>query len=89
MRIEKKVWPEYFQQILDNKKTFELRLNYFDISEGDTLILKEWNPILKDYTGRILEKTVSHVGRWKIDELTRFWSREDIEDKGLQIISLK
>jgi len=57
MRIEKKVWPEYFQQIIDGKKTFELRLNDFDISEGDTLVLNEWDPATKDFTGRTLEKT--------------------------------
>jgi len=89
MITEKKVWPEYFQQILDGKKTFELRLNDFDISEGDTLILKEWGPATKDYRGRTLEKQVGYVGRWKIDELTKFWPREDINEKGLQVISLK
>jgi hypothetical protein len=72
MRIEKKVWPEYFQQIIDGKKTFELRLNDFDISGGDTLVLKEWGPHTKDYTGRTLEKRVGYVGKWKIDELTKF-----------------
>lgn len=46
--IEKKVWPEYFQQILDGKKTFELRLHDFEIHEGDTLILKEWDPATRD-----------------------------------------
>lgn len=89
MKIEKKVWPEYFQQIVDGKKTFELRLNDFDISEGDILVLKEWDPVTKDYTGRTSEKTVGYVGKWKIDDLTRFWPRTDIDDKGLQIISLK
>ncbi len=89
MRIEKKVWPEYFQQIVDGKKTFELRLNDFDISEGDTLVLNEWDPTTKDFTGRTLERQVGYVGKWKIDELTKFWSREDIDDKGLQVISLK
>jgi len=89
MRIEKKVWPEYFQQIIDGKKTFELRLNDFDISEGDTLALNEWDPTTKDFTGRTLEKTVGYVGRWKIDELTKFWPRKDIDEKGLQVISLK
>ena len=88
-KIEKKVWPEYFQQILDNKKTFELRLNDFEIKEGDILILKEWDPEIKEYTGRELEKEVGYVGRWKIDELTQFWPREDIDDKGIQVISLK
>lgn len=89
MRIEKKVWPEYFQQIVDGKKTFELRLNDFDISEGDTMILNEWDPATKDYTGITLEKQVGYVGKWKIDELTKFWTREDIDEKGLQVISLK
>jgi ASC-1-like (ASCH) protein len=89
MRIEKKVWPEYFKQIMDGKKTFELRLNDFDISEGDTIILNEWDPETKEYTGRTLEKQVGYVGKWKIDDMTKFWSRKDIDDKGIQVISLK
>lgn len=88
-KIEKKVLPEYFQQILDNKKTFEVRLNDFKITEGDTLVLKEWDPETKNYTGRELERKVGYVGKWKIDDLTRFWPREDINEKGIQIISLK
>jgi len=88
-KIEKKIRPEYFQEILDGKKTFELRLNDFDIDEGDILVLKEWNPETKDYTGRELEKEVGYVGKWKIDDLTQFWPREDIDSKGIQIISLK
>ena len=88
-KIEKKIWPEYFQQILDDKKTFEVRLNDFDIGEGDILVLKEWDPKTKNYTGRELEKTVGYVGKWKIEELTKFWPIEEINDKGIQIISLK
>ncbi len=88
-KIEKKIWPEYFQAIFDGKKTFELRLGDFDISEGDTLILKEWDPKTKNYTGRELEKKVGYIGKWKIDDLTKFWPREDIDDKGIQVISLK
>lgn len=87
-KIEKKVWPEYFEEILKGKKTFELRLNDFDINEGDILILKEWDPKTKDYTGRELEKNVGYVSKWKINELTKFWTMKDIEDKGLQVISL-
>ncbi|OHA94153.1 MAG: hypothetical protein A3C62_02065 [Candidatus Zambryskibacteria bacterium RIFCSPHIGHO2_02_FULL_39_16] len=87
--IKKKVWPEYFQQVLGGKKTFELRLNDFDINEEDTLILKEWDPSTKEYTGREVEKKVGYVGKWKIDDLTKFWPKEDIESKGLQVISLK
>lgn len=46
------------------------------------------DPKTKDYTGRELEKKVGYVGKWKIEELTQFWSKEEIEEKGLQIISL-
>jgi len=87
--IEKKVWPEYFQHIVDGKKTFELRLNDFKVNEGDTLVLREWDPATKDYTGRKLEKKVGYVGAWKIDDLAQFWPRKEIDDKGLQVISLK
>jgi ASC-1-like (ASCH) protein len=89
MRIDKKILPEYFQQVADGKKTFELRLNDFDVSEGDTLILKEWDPNTKDYTGRTIEKTVGYVGKWKIEDLTKFYPLEDIDNKGIQVISLK
>ncbi len=86
--VEKKIWPEYFQEVLDGKKTYEIRLNDFDIAEGDTLLLKEWDPSTKNYTGREISKAVGHVGKWKIDELTKFWPKEDIGEKGLQVISL-
>lgn len=88
-KIEKKIWPEYFQQVLDNKKMFELRLNDFEIEEGDTLVLKEWDPETKEYTGREVEKQVGYVGKWKIEELEKFWPKEDIDSKGLQVISIK
>jgi hypothetical protein len=52
-------------------------------------VLKEWNPATKDYTGRELEKQVGYVGIWKINDLIKFWPRKDIEEKGLQVISLK
>src|SRR3990167_7449887 len=83
-KIEKKVWPEYFQQILYGKKTFEIRLNDFEINEGDTLLLKEWDPNTKDYTGRELERQVGYIGKWKIDALTKFWARENIKEKGIK-----
>lgn len=86
-KIHKKTWPEYFQAIVDGKKNFELRLNDFEVSEGDTLVLEEYNPKTKQYTGRVIEKKVTYVLKTKIDQL--FWSKEEIEDKGIQVISLK
>jgi len=87
MKIEKKILKEYFEAIASGKKKYELRLNDFEISEGDTLILREWNPETKMYTGRTINKKVTSVGRFKLDEL--FWPKEEIEEKGIQIISLE
>ncbi len=87
-KIEKKIFPQYFEAILSGKKKFELRLNDFVIKEGDILLLKEWDPVTKTYTGREVEKEVGYVGGWKLEELQVFWTKEEIEKNGLQVISL-
>ncbi len=84
--IHKKVWPKYFQAILDGKKTYELRLADFECHEGDTLILQEWNPETKTYTGREITKIVTYVGKTKDLD---FWSKEDIARYGYQIIAFR
>ena len=86
MRIEKKVQPAYFQRIFDGVKTFELRLADFDCKEGDVLILREWDPKTKEYTGRVVEKTVTYVIRTKGQE---FWAKEDVDKFGFQVIAFK
>lgn len=85
--IKKKIWPKYFDAIVSGKKKYELRLNDFDINEGDVLVLEEWDPDTKSYTGRSVEKKVTYVGKFKIDEL--FWPEEEIKAKGIQVISLE
>lgn len=87
-KIEKKTWPDLFQKILDGEKTFDLRLNDFVIDKGDVLVLKEYNPKSGEYTGREIEKKIGFVGKWKIDDLSIFWPKEDIDEKGIQVISL-
>lgn len=83
--IKKKVWPEYFNDLTSGKKKFELRLNDFDVKEGDILLLEEWDPKTQQYTGRKIEKKVTYVLKFKINE--SFWPEEEIKEKGLQIIS--
>jgi ASC-1-like (ASCH) protein len=85
--IKKKIWPQYFEAIKSGQKKFELRLNDFIVNEGDTLVLEEWDPQTKKYTGRSLEKKVTYVGKFKIDEL--FWPEKEVKEKGIQIISLE
>lgn len=85
--IKKKIWPEYFDAVAEGKKKFELRLNDFEIKEGDVLILEEWNPKTKEYTGRKVEKKVTYVGKFRIDNL--FWPEDEVKKKGIQVISLE
>jgi hypothetical protein len=85
--VEKKIWPEFFEAVLSGKKTYELRLHDFEVNEGDTLLLREWDPKTQAYTGRSLEKTVTYVGTFSIDKL--YWPKGEVEEKGLQIISIK
>lgn len=56
-----KTWPSHFQDILDRKKTFEVRKNdrYFKIR--DTLLLEECDPILDSYTGKWIEVLVLYI----------------------------
>ena len=84
MKIEKKVWPEYFQRIIDGEKKYELRLADWECKPGDTLVLKEWDPKTKAYTGREVEKEVTHVLKTKDLE---FWPEKDKSQHGFQVIS--
>jgi len=86
MEIKKKTWPKEFQEILEGKKKFEIRLADFNIKEGDLLILEEYNPETKKYTGRIIRKKVSFVTK---PELDKWYNLKDIKKFGLYGIGLE
>jgi len=86
MRIEKKVWTGFFDELLSGEKTFDLRLADFECRHGDVLVLREWDPKTRQYTGRVLEKTVGYVLKLKD---VKFFTEEDIKKFGYQIISLR
>lgn len=84
--IKKKIWPEYFELVRLGKKKFELRLADFDINEGDILLLEEWNPKKKEYTGRKIKKKAGYILKFGIDD---FKQKKEIEKKGLCVIQLE
>ena len=86
MEIRKKIWPKYFDLVASGKKNFEVRLADFEVNEGDVLILEEWDPERKEYTGRKIEKKVKYLAKTKDFP---FWKEEDIEKYGFQIIGLE
>jgi len=85
-RIEKKTWPVLFEKVLNGEKNFDLRIAEFDCEIGDVLVLREWDPDTKDYTGRQLEKTITFVMKTKD---LKFWSQEDIDELGFVVMSFK
>lgn len=86
MEIRKKVWPEYFKLILTGKKKFEIRLADFDIQEGDILILEEYDPESKEYTGRSIRKKVNFVTKFNP---TYMYTLNDIKKFGFLLIGIE
>ncbi|MDO8513019.1 MAG: DUF3850 domain-containing protein [bacterium] len=86
MIIKKKIWTEYFEKVASGEKKFEVRLADFEVNEGDTLVLEEWDHKKNRYTGRRVETKVSFVVKTK--ELT-FWNQDEIDKKGYQIIQIE
>jgi hypothetical protein len=58
---ELKTWPRYFEAVVLGRKTFELRKADRTFVQGDTLILREWDPESGEYTGRSVERRITYV----------------------------
>ena len=84
--INKKVWRGYFEEIAAGRKKFELRLADFEVNEGDTLILEEWDKDKKEYTGRKIEVVATYILKTKGQT---FWPPEEVEKHGFQIIQFE
>ena len=63
MQIRKKCWPDLFEKVKAGKKNVDVRLADFDVKEGDTLVLEEFDPKTSLYTGRKLTKRVRNVNK--------------------------
>ena len=85
--IKKKTWPEFFEKVASGRKTFEYRLADWEAKEGDTMILEEYDPETKKYTGRSIEKKIGSV--LKLKDVPNFHTQEEIDKYGFMIISLK
>lgn len=56
-----KCWPAFFRDLGAGDKTAEFRRNDRDYREGDFLVLKEWDPDTRLYTGRWIQRRVASV----------------------------
>lgn len=62
MTHELKTWPEYFSAVFAGLKTFEIRRNdrHPSYAVGDTLCLKEFDPVSETYSGRQISVLVTY-----------------------------
>jgi len=70
-RHELKAWPAEFQAIMSMRKRHEVRVNDRGFKEGDELLLREWNPKTKQYTGAYIVADVTYLtkgGEWGIPD---------------------
>ena len=56
-----KCWPHYYYAIESGKKTWEVRRNDRDYHVGDTLCLRPWSPITKNYLAGELRVRVTYI----------------------------
>ena len=51
-RHELKTVNPWFQMVIDDEKTFDIRVNDRDFQPGDELLLREYNPETQQYSDR-------------------------------------
>jgi hypothetical protein len=56
-----KTWPEYYGAVVRGEKPFEVRKDDRGFKVGDTLHLREYDPVFKEYTGRTTLRRVTYM----------------------------
>ncbi len=59
--VEKKILPEYFNEVIHERKKFEIRKDEDDLQMGDSVILREWDG--EKYTGRETDIRIVYILR--------------------------
>ena len=86
--IKKKCWSKWFEKFSSGERTFELRLADFNLETGDTLVMEEYNPETKQYTGRQASFKCRKVEHSAQDPL-QFYNVEDVRKHGFWMIELE
>jgi len=81
--VRKKIWPKWFKIMKSERRNAELRLADFQIKPGDILILEEWDPKKKEYTGKMLRKKAKKVTKVN---LLDFYTAKDLKKYGCYLI---
>lgn len=68
---ELKIWPQYWEAVRANQKTFEVRKHDRDFKVGEGIWLCEYDPEQEAYTGRAWIKKITYIlqgGQFGIEE---------------------
>ena len=57
---DKKLIDSYFEDVWNGLKTFELRKNDCDYQVGDYMVLREFLPTLKAYSGKVIMSRITY-----------------------------
>ena len=68
MEHELKSWVGLFEPIYEGKKTHELRVLDRNYQIGDTCLLREYEPVKKQYTGRECRVEITYITSSKHQE---------------------
>ncbi len=61
MTHELKLNRKFFSAVASGKKTFEIRKDDRGYKVGDILILKEWDDIMNNFSGRSVKRQVTYI----------------------------
>ncbi|EJW20042.1 ASCH/PUA domain-containing protein [Paenibacillus alvei] len=56
-----KILPEYFSEVVEGNKKFEVRKNDRGYRTGDVLVLREWDSLKEEYTGEVFWCKVTYI----------------------------
>lgn len=60
---ELKIWPRFYEEIKTGRKTYELRRDDRDFQCDDVLVLNEYDPDTKIFSGRQISRRVTSIMR--------------------------
>lgn len=66
-----KTWPAPFEAVWDGRKTYEIRRDDRGFAVGDHLLLQEWDPATKTFSGRMILGEVTYMtppGQWGLPD---------------------
>lgn len=79
-----KCWPEYFEDIKEGKKPFDLRKDDRDYQVGDDVIQEEFKVHVGTYTGREVRVKITYVARG--EQFERFGLKPGFCCLGIEVI---